>query len=323
LLAAAAALAAGCSSTPGAARDVPQSAATRPAADATTPTHPRPPASLNKIVFSVDTSKATAKARTVTNIFVIDADGRNLHQLTRFRVGYAQFPSLSAARREVIFEYREDDEHSADIWAVGLDGRGLRNITDPNDADDEDDAGDWSPDGAEILYTSGRGGGYRIYRMHPDGFHIEPVGTDSGASWPAMSPDGSMIAYMACGVDRTRCRLFLMRADGAGRRQLVPEAVDGYRPAWSPDSTKIAYARHSGRTAADLYTVTVADHRQHQLTSTSATEHWPSWSPDGKRLVFTGDDLGTVDLFVMDARGGTATQLTHTAVAGAYLPNWH
>ena len=47
-----------------------------------------------------------------------------------------------------------------------------------------------------------------------------------------------------------------------------------------------------------------------RLTWTSAGERYPDWSPDGTQIVFESDRYGNWDLFVMQAVGGAATQLT-------------
>ena len=76
-------------------------------------------------------------------------------------------------------------------------------------------------------------------------------------------------------------------------------------PAISPDGTTIAFA-YKG----DLYTVPVTGGEARQLTTNSAFDSHPIWSPDGKKIAFESDREGSLDVYVMDAKGGIPTRLT-------------
>jgi dipeptidyl aminopeptidase/acylaminoacyl peptidase len=60
------------------------------------------------------------------------------------------------------------------------------------------------------------------------------------------------------------------------------------------------------------------------LATGSATlypERAPTWSPQGNRIAFTSARTGTSQVFVVDAIGGEAVQLTSEA-GGAFDPSW-
>ena len=76
-------------------------------------------------------------------------------------------------------------------------------------------------------------------------------------------------------------------------------------PAISPDGTTIAFA-YKG----DIYSVPVGGGEARQLTTNAAFDSHPVWSPDSKKIAFASDREGSIDVFVIDAKGGTPTRLT-------------
>src|SRR5438094_2630447 len=62
--------------------------------------------------------------------------------------------------------------------------------------------------------------------------------------------------------------------------------------------------------AGDLWSVPREGGDAVRLTSGSGNETDPAFSPDGKRVAFTGDYDGNVDVFVVDAAGSVPKRLT-------------
>ena len=76
-------------------------------------------------------------------------------------------------------------------------------------------------------------------------------------------------------------------------------------PAISPDGNTIAFA-YKG----DLYSVSVNGGEARQLTTHAAFDSHPVWSPDSKKIAFQSNREGSLDIFVIDAKGGAPTRLT-------------
>lgn len=76
-------------------------------------------------------------------------------------------------------------------------------------------------------------------------------------------------------------------------------------PAISPDGSTIAFA-YKG----DLYCVPANGGEARQLTTYAAYDSQPIWSPDGKKIAFTSNREGSLDVYVISAKGGAPTRLT-------------
>src|SRR5690349_6057647 len=101
---------------------------------------------------------------------------------------------------------------------------------------------------------------------------------------PAWSPDGKQIAFgdVVGSTVNGSWAIFVMNADGSGRRQLVRGSL--YAPngiSWSPDGKTIAYDAYLGEGPTTVYTVPVAGG-----TATKVTTGWsPAWASANKLVV--------------------------------------
>ena len=137
--------------------------------------------------------------------------------------------------------------------------------------------------------------------------------------WPAWSPDGALLAYVA-EVDGYR-QLFVRPMSGGSERQLTQGRRDHIQPAWSPDGSRIAFVRGATATGkleptevdgyyfegAELWTTELATAREARLFDNAFN---PSYSPDGQRLAFDALLAGAQRVWVADTRGRNPRQLT-------------
>lgn len=73
----------------------------------------------------------------------------------------------------------------------------------------------------------------------------------------------------------------------------------------SPDGSNIAFT-YKG----NIFTVNSAGGDARQITSGGSYNTAPVWSPDGLKLAFSSDREGSLDIFVVDSKGGSPRRLT-------------
>ena len=212
-----------------------------------------------------------------------------------------------------------------DIFSANPDGSDIRQLT---DADGYDAEGTVSPDGTKIVFTSTRDGDLEIYTMDVDGsdqtrLTWEP-GYDGGAFF---SPDSQWIVYRAShpsepgalGTYRTLIsedlvrpddlEIWVMRADGTGKRQVTSFGGANWAPFFHPDGERIIFASDMDNENPrvpnfELYLINVDGTGLERLTFDEAFDGFPVFSPDGSKLLWASnrfaEDPGETNVFIAD-----------------------
>ena len=195
--------------------------------------------------------------------FDVSPDGRHVVYAT---CGYP--PDLPGVRLEELSDYHFDYE----LAVVGLDGQAPQRLT-RHPAFDNYPA--WSPGGTRIAFLSNGNGhgsaaefrkGYPpapgLHTMAADGTDVRQLATGGTAvvlQPPAWSPDGRSIVVAVWSWSESKGQevheLYLVQADGTGYVRLAEAVVSG--GAWSPDGTRLAFAKSDGAEVA-LYTMAAA-----------------------------------------------------------------
>jgi TolB protein len=153
-----------------------------------------------------------------------------------------------------------------------------------------------------------------IYAITPGGTAAR-LTSSSTSSNPAVSPDGSRIAYISADPGGSY-QVFVVNADGSGRTPVTTGPTAKQEPTWSPDGTRIAYVANSldvdGQTDLEIWAINADGSGRTQLTQNTSPDSEPAWSPSGERIAFTGTRAGDTNnnVYVMDAEGTNETNLT-------------
>ena len=106
-----------------------------------------------------------------------------------------------------------------------------------------------------------------------------------GLAW---SPDSRRLAY-ACGLPgpHPRGRIFVIRADGSGRRA-IPIRMSAGSPSWSPDGRRIAFVGCTSCSTTGTGGVYVMnlDGTGRRLVARDGDS--PTWSPNGRTIAYRG-----------------------------------
>jgi Tol biopolymer transport system component len=157
----------------------------------------------------------------LTGIWLMNGDGSNIVRVTMppaSAAGGDQRPDFSPDGTQLTFDRDGSDNGDAVIYIVGIDGKGLRQVT-PTSFNLVRPR--WSPDGSKLVFSNPQGAGpspsRNIYVINSDGngllalTHMSYPGFAGGPAW---SPDGTMIVYdVYTGTDSIQ--LAVMHADGS------------------------------------------------------------------------------------------------------------
>lgn len=220
-----------------------------------------------------------------SDVWIVDATGRNGRQLTRARGADFQ-PRWSPDGTRIAFLSDRDGKN--EIHAIDPDGGEAQKLA---GAATPIRAFEWSPDGKSIAFT-------RIDGVSPE------------EEKRAAEKDDARVV----GEGKRHVHLFVGELSGAAPRRLTGGDFTVGSFSWSPDGTTIAFDRATGTGfddlyRTDIYTVNVATRDLKPLVVRPGLERFPTYSPDGEWIAFvtTGgvhDWLREHEVHVMPARGG-------------------
>ena len=132
---------------------------------------------------------------------------------------------------------------------------------------------------------------------------------------PALSPNGSAIAFAWRGPDGKSPGIYVLDLDGKAvvPRRLTQSRFDEVSPAWSPDGSKIAFERRRPASSNELIVVPAGGGPEVKLRDinqsaplTNASRPLLTWTPDGSAIVIPTLDVdagGRASLFRVGVQG--------------------
>jgi tricorn protease len=238
------------------------------------------------------------------NLYAMDMKTRETRQLTHYTDYDVEWPSLNGD--QIVYQYagwlylfdtRTEKSRKLDIQIDGdLDlARAHWDSTVKLI-----DSADISPDGKRAAFTA-RGDVYTVPAEHGATRNLteSPGIREQSVAW---SPDGRWVAYLS---DRSgEQAVYIRPQDGMGPEQEITTGGPEFlmQPAWSPDSTKIAYADSS----LHLYYVDIHDKKPVLVDTAKYGEiNNYSWSPDSKWIAYDKQPENrypVIELYSLDSK---------------------
>jgi eukaryotic-like serine/threonine-protein kinase len=196
------------------------------------------------------------------DIYLLSTSGQNPINLTADSPADDDEPAASPDGERIAFR---SSREGGGIFVMGRTGEGVRRVTPTGVSVAFNPA--WSPDGAEIAYTT-------------ENVQLTPMNGE-GASG-----------------------LWIVNVNTGGQRKL--DVGDAMQAVWSPHNQRIAFVSRpllggsrvaSGEGFAKIRTVPVGGGPAQFVTSGKATDWSPVWAPDGRYLYFVSDRGGSMNLW--------------------------
>jgi len=195
------------------------------------------------------------------DVFVANADGTNLRQLTT-EDGYDAEATFSPAGDRVVFTSTRDGD--LDLYSMAPDGSDVRRLT---DRPGYDGGAFFSPDGSQI-----------IWRAH----------------YPEPGPElDDYMRLLGEGLIRPgELEIYVMDADGSNQRQVTDLGAANFAPYWHPSGEKILFSSNlddpSGRDF-EIFMIDLDGTGLTRITHAEGFDGFPVFSPDGRHLVFASN----------------------------------
>jgi TolB protein len=278
-----------------------------------------------KIVFIGRKTKKSSK-----QVYICDFDGSNVIQVTHDNSPHLS-PSWSPDGRSILFtSYKAGNP---DLYRYDLANRKTQKIVSYKGLNS---GGVFSPDGKLIALTGTVAGDADIYLTGPRGGKRKAFIRGSGLDVdPIFSPNGKWLAFVSGRFGNPH--IFRANLQWNATKTAVKVVSDkrltyagwyNATPAWSPDSSKIAFAGYDREIDRfDIFMMNPDGSNLERLTLRTGDNESPSWSPNGQMVVFQSNRVGNKNikgraaLFLMNRDGGAQRRI-NVGLYDSQTPKW-
>ena len=257
------------------------------------------------------------------SLVLANADGTGLGAVGQYPGGRSVDRGIISPSGKLI-AYSKGGASDPDIFVIGVDGSGQREITFSRGMDVDPT---WSGDGSKIAFETTRNGDFDIYSVSATG--SSPARLTSGSEDeqdPAWSPNSARIVYTI--DDGTTKQIWVMNADGTGKTQLTKAANLSENPNWSPNGQRIVFDSDRAEAGQPRHLLHEGRRERRPAADRPAPRSTPCphTRPTTRRLVFVqrprAEGLAQALRDERERRRGNETHLDASGFAYQMVPDW-
>jgi len=226
------------------------------------------------------------------------------------------------------------NEEKTQVWLLNRSGGEAQRLTDtPQDVDDFA----WSPDSTRLVVILRDASEEELAEAHAKGKEKDDKEKKPKTRKPWVIDRLQFKTDEVGYLDRRRAHLYVLDLATKNLTQITSGDYDDAHPAWSPDSSLLAFASNRSKPDpdrtynTDIWVVAANTDKGAQLTQVTTNpgdDDVPSWSPDGKLITYTTQldprlfQYATHHVGVSPATGGAAGVLTQSFDRNATEPRF-
>lgn len=228
------------------------------------------------------------------NLFLLDGD-----KLTQLTHGKAEDRDPTWAPNGNSLVFASNRNGNFDLWQLKWD-EGEAKVPELFLQTEEEDTQPHIIKDGTLIWVKGIGADANLWVKKPEKKPYQLTRGSGAEHSPALSPDGTRVAYIAERKGRKELRL---RYLNSRKEELIDNTLNPEFPAWSPDGKRISFSSR-GNTAGIWITTPDGAYRNFLSSKRAAT----AWSPDGKQLAmvamerrppsYNGDPLETLPRYL-------------------------
>ncbi|MCU1238189.1 MAG: peptidase dipeptidylpeptidase domain protein [Candidatus Solibacter sp.] len=206
------------------------------------------------------------------------------------------------------------DKQLPGLATLALDSGKLVRITNPAEGSEGDSTPAVAPSGSSIAFVRHTpNDGADIFLCDSAGAGVRRLTFDDrGIRGIAWSRDGQDLIYSANRAGGWR--IWRVQAYGGSPREYTLGGKQAYYP--TVGRNRLAYT--DSPTVSAIWQATLGSDpvEEHAVLRSTGRERMPVWSPDGTRIANIGDQSGSDEIYVSDARGQNRVQVTQSKGPG-------